>query len=294
MSPPGGLVRLDDTSLFVEQRGSGPAVIVLHGGPGLDHHVFGDYLDPLAESFRLILVDQRAHGLSERPPERTWTFPRMAQDVIMLARALRIDRYAVLGHSFGGSVALQNAVDYPGMAAAAILSNCVPSGRWRVAIQRNLELFGPAELRERLVRSWARESGVSTQEECAELLAHQLPFFFADPSDPRIQEYRSRIGDIVYSPEMFRAASAEGVLKIELEDRLAEVAGPTLVLTGRYDRARAPEASEAMARAIGGSELHVFEGSGHMPFVEERDGYISVVRGFLERTLLEEPRSLSR
>ena len=294
MSPPGGLVRLDDTSLFVEERGSGPAVIVLHGGPGLDHHVFRDYLDPLAESFRLILVDQRAQGLSERPPERTWTFPRMAQDVIMLARALRIDRYAVLGHSFGGSVALQNAVDYPGMAAATILSNCVPSGRWKVAIQRNLETFGPAELRERLVRSWARESGVSTQEECAEGLADQLPFYFADPSDTRIEEYRSRIGDIVFSPEMFRAASAGGVLKIELEDRLAEVAGPTLVLTGRYDRACAPEASEAMAEAIGGSELHVFERSGHMPFVEERDGYISVVRRFLGRTLLQEPRSLSR
>jgi Predicted hydrolases or acyltransferases (alpha/beta hydrolase superfamily) len=218
----------------------------------------------------------------------------MAQDVIMLARALRLERYAVLGHSFGASVALQNAVDYPGMAAAAILSNRVPSGRWRVAVERNLELFGPAELREKLVRSWARESSVSTQEECAELLSDQLPFYFADPIDPRIDDYRSRIGDTVYSPEMFRASSAGVGLKVELEDRLGEVAAPTLVLSGRYDRACAPEASDAMARAIGGSELHVFERSGHMPFVEEQAGYLEVVRGFLERKLQPGSRSVSR
>jgi pimeloyl-ACP methyl ester carboxylesterase len=58
----GELVRLDDTSLFVEERGAGPAVIVLHGGPGLDHHEFADYLDPLADGFRLLLVDQRSQG----------------------------------------------------------------------------------------------------------------------------------------------------------------------------------------------------------------------------------------
>ncbi len=88
MSADGELVRIDDTSLFVVERGSGHPVIVLHGGPGLDHHEFADYLDPLTDEFRLLLVDQRANGRSERPPESTWTLERMAQDVIMLARAM--------------------------------------------------------------------------------------------------------------------------------------------------------------------------------------------------------------
>ncbi len=88
MSADGELVRIDDTSLFVVERGSGYPVIVLHGGPGLDHHEFADYLDPLTDEFRLLLVDQRANGRSERPPESTWTLERMAQDVIMLARAM--------------------------------------------------------------------------------------------------------------------------------------------------------------------------------------------------------------
>src|SRR5712691_5109299 len=88
----GRLVRLDDTSLFVEERGEGLPTIVLHGGPGLDHHEFADYLDPLADTFRLVLVDQRSQGKSEPAPPATWTLERMAQDVLMLARAMGLDR----------------------------------------------------------------------------------------------------------------------------------------------------------------------------------------------------------
>ena len=162
MSADGELVRIDDTSLFVVERGSGYPVIVLHGGPGLDHHEFADYLDPLTDEFRLLLVDQRANGRSERPPESTWTLERMAQDVIMLARAMRLDRYAVLGHSYGAFVALQNAVDYPGMAAQTIVSGGIPSMKFLAAVEANLNAFEPVALREQVIASWAREPDVTT------------------------------------------------------------------------------------------------------------------------------------
>ena len=279
----GQLVRLDDTSVFVEERGDGLPVIVLHGGPGLDHHEFADYLDPLADSFRLVLVDQRAQGRSEPAPPDTWTLERMAQDVIMLARAMGLDRYAVLGHSFGAFVALQNAVDYPGMAAATIMSSGIPSTRWLVAVERNLQVFEPAEIRQQVVDSWARETTVQTQEDLAQLTADQLPFDFADPLDPRIADYVERTKDTVYAPDVLRAFSGEDYGGIELEDRLGEVASPTLVLAGRHDRVCAPEASEAIATAVRGAELHVFEESGHMTFVEQQDEYVAVVRDFLDR-----------
>ena len=148
MSCAGELVRIDDTSLWVVQRGPDGAhpIIVLHGGPGLDHHMFGDYLDPLAGDLRLLLVDQRSQGRSERSPESTWTLERMAQDVIMLARALRLERYTVLGHSYGAFVALQNAVDYPGMSSRTIVSSGLASARLD-AVERNLAVFEPEELR---------------------------------------------------------------------------------------------------------------------------------------------------
>jgi proline iminopeptidase len=285
VDPDGELVRIDDTSLFVVERGTGYPVIVLHGGPGLDHHEFADYLDPLTDEFRLLLVDLRANGRSERPPESTWTLERMAQDVIMLARALRLDRYAVLGHSYGAFVALQSAVDYPGMAAQTIVSGGVPSMKFLESVEENLNAFEPIELREQVIASWAREPSVSTPEEFAELMADQFPFHFADPRDPRIAEYLERTKDTVYSPDVLRVFSANGYGGIEVQDRLSEISSPVLVMTGRHDRTCTVEAAVAIAAGIPNAELRIFEQSGHMTFVEEPELYNAVVRSFLTRAI---------
>jgi proline iminopeptidase len=60
------LIPIGDTRLYVEERGAGYPLLVLHGGPGLDHNMFGDYLDPLADGYRLLFVDQRSQGRSIR------------------------------------------------------------------------------------------------------------------------------------------------------------------------------------------------------------------------------------
>src|SRR5215813_14495587 len=84
----GKYVQIEDTRLFVVERGNGYPIIILHGGPGLDHREFGDYLDPLTDHYRLILVDQRAQGRSDNCPEATWSLGQMAKDVVALAKAM--------------------------------------------------------------------------------------------------------------------------------------------------------------------------------------------------------------
>jgi len=98
----GRLVEVADTKLYVEERGEPSAfpLLVFHGGPGLDHTWFADYLDPLTEggSYRLVLADERACGRSDRTaPRETWTLERMAQDVSDLAASLGVrDGYATV------------------------------------------------------------------------------------------------------------------------------------------------------------------------------------------------------
>jgi proline iminopeptidase len=287
MSGPGASVRIDDCSLWVAERGpeDGFPLIVLHGGPGLDHHEFADYLDPVCDDgVRLLLVDQRAQGRSEPTPPSTWTLERMAQDVIMLALALKLRRYAVLGHSYGAFVALQNAVDYPGQAVVTVVSGGVASVRDLEGVADALESFEPAELREQVASSWERESSVTTSEEVARLLHDQLPFHFRDPNDPRIADYERRSAGAVYAPEVLRHFATAEYGGIDLEDRLPEVTQPVLVLAGRYDRVCPAEASERMARLLPRAELQVFEESAHMTFVEEPERYLNVVRAFIARS----------
>jgi proline iminopeptidase len=285
-------VPVQGTKLYVVERGQGYPLIVLHSGPGLDHCMFGDYLDLLADCYRLLFVDQRGQGLSTPSPAVTWTLSQMAQDVSDLAEALDLDRYAVLGHSFGAEVALQHAVDHPGAASQTIVSCGIPSARYLGHLEESLRRFDP-ELREQLVISWARERVARNADDVAALLHDQLPFHFADPHDPRIAEYEARAAGAFYSAEILRhfAAQEDGDQDdrdhpdrvFGIEERLDVVSQPVLVLAGRHDRMCPVAAAEAVAASVQRGELVVFEHSAHMPFVEENAAYVAAVRAFLER-----------
>ncbi len=285
--PPGGqLVDVGGTRLYVEGRGPANAlpVVVLHGGPGLDHHAFADYLDPLAGSYRLLLVDQRAQGRSDRDCDpATWTLETMADDVSRLTAIIGLTHYAVLGHSYGAFVALQHACDAPGAAAASILSGGIPSMRFLDDLDDRLAAFEPVALREQIRASWERESSVTTPAELAAVMHDQMPWHFADPYDPRIADYESRSAGTRYAPEVLRAMSADGYGGIDLEHRLGDVTQPVLALGGRHDRTCLPEASEAIAAGVRHGRCVIFEESGHMTFVEEQRHYVEVVRGFLDQ-----------
>ena len=147
---------------------------------------------------------------------------------------------------------------------------------------------GPGAGRGQVQESWAGESEVRTQEQFAQLMHDQMPWHFGDPRDPRIAEYEERSLGTVYSPEILQIFAKSGYGGIELEDRLAEIGHPVLVLAGRHDRTCPPEAAEVMAAGIPGAELEIFEHSGHMTFVEETERYLEVVRDFLDRHSAEE------
>src|SRR5919206_4839129 len=175
------LVDVGDTRLHVEERGAGDlALIALHGGPGLDHTMFGHWLDPEDGEYRLLLVDERAQGRSEPAPPETWTLAQHARDVDALATALELERYAVLGHSFGAFIALQHAVEFPGRPAGTIVSSGVPSERFLAHIDEQLAAFEPVELREQVQASWARERDARTPQDVASIMHDQWPFHFAD------------------------------------------------------------------------------------------------------------------
>jgi proline iminopeptidase len=286
----GRLVEVADTKLYVEERGQPSAfpLLVFHGGPGLDHTEFGDYLDPLTDggSYRLVLVDERACGRSDRTaPRETWTLARMAQDVSDLAASLRVrDGYATLGHSYGAFVALQHAVDHPGEPRCTVVSAGIAAARWLEGVDRQLAVFEPVELREQVTSSWAREAEVRTEDEVAGLMDDQLPFHFREPRGAALAEYLRRTAGLArYAPDVIRHFAVQDYGGIDLEDRLGLLTHPVLVLAGRADRTCPAGASEDMARRLPDAELVVFENSAHMMFAEEQDRYLATVRRFLDR-----------
>lgn len=283
------MLAVRDTRLFARIVGPAehPPLICLHGGPGLDHTEFADYLDPLSDTVRLVLIDQRAQGRSDRhAPQETWTLQQMAADVSGVAEALGAEKYAVFGHSYGAFVALQHAVTHAD--AAATIACCgVGSSRWLADIPAKLETFEPPHLREQVRRSWADEVNVHTEADFARLMHEQMPWHFGDPLDLRIADFNARVGAMNprYAPDVLRQFSAAEYGGIEVEDDLGGISRPLLVLGGRHDRTCPPEAGEWVASRTPDAELHLFGKSGHMPFVEQPQEFLAVTRAFLKRTL---------
>src|SRR5947208_16746423 len=101
----------DGYGMNVEELGGGFPVIVLHGGPGLDHSMFRPYLDPLGDDFRLLYVDERGQGKSDRVDPATLSLDVFARDVDLLAEALVLERFVLLCQSFGAIITTKHAIE---------------------------------------------------------------------------------------------------------------------------------------------------------------------------------------
>lgn len=278
MSAEERLVELEDGGVLnVVELGNGYPVIVLHGGPGLDHHMFRPWLDPLAEQgLRLVLVDMRGQGGSPRVDPETLSVSVFAQDVDRLARAMGFDEFALMGHSFGGIVALGHALERGSATHYVISSGAASSEALMAAVEREIERFEPASMRDQIRKSWDDEATVETVAQARELMAAQLPFHFWEMGDA-YRTFTER-DDTVYSPEVLRYFAASGYGDFEWVDHLRWISKPMLIITGRFERTCSVAQAEEIHREVAGSRLVVIEKAAHMTFVEQPKPYQAAVR----------------
>ena len=253
----------------------GLPVIVLHGGPGLDHTHLRPWLDPLGEEFRVLYVDERCQGRSQRVDPATLNLEVFALDVDLLAEALELDRFALLGHSFGAIITTWHAVNL-GTAAGYVISGGGDSSAALMAdVNASLEAMG--EDGKPIAESWEWEQTVETPEECAELMRIQTPFHFHGPPPPDFAE------ETVYVPEVLRHFASAGYGDFDYTPDLGRVDKPTLVLVGAHDRVTTPRAARVLHEGIRSSEYAELPGAGHMSMVEAQEAYLGHVRQFLRR-----------
>jgi proline iminopeptidase len=264
----------DGYSLFLEDLGGdGIPLVVLHGGPGLDHTHLRPWLDPLNDVARVIYIDERGQGRSERVDPATLSLEVFAKDVDLLAEALGLERFALLGHSFGAIITTWHAVNF-GTAAGYVISGGGDSSTALMAdVEAALDAMG--EEGKAIADSWEWEKTVETPEDCAELMRIQTPFHFHGPPPDGFGE------DTVYVADVLRHFANVGYGDFDYTPGLGSVSKPTLVLVGAEDRTTTPRAASVLHSGIPGSELVELEGAGHMSMIEAQDAYLAAVKPFL-------------
>ena len=269
-------VGIDGVAIHYEIDGASgaPPVLVLHGGLGLDHGLYRRTLAPLAERFRLVSFDQRANGRSVPADVASITMERLADDAVALADELGLDRFAVLGHSYGGFVAQELALRHPTRVTKLVLVDTTP-GQLGTDEVEDEHGAGPATPPE--VIEMVSGPPPSTDDEMAAAMADLLPAYFHQPDALDLEDLAGgtvfRVGAMVRGFEVLATWSTV--------DRLAGVDVPTLVLAGRHDVFTSWPQARRIASHIPGAEVVIFEESGHFPWIEEPARFFATVTDFL-------------
>jgi proline iminopeptidase len=273
---------VNGTELFHLEAGKGLPCLVMHGGLGVDHSQFREGLDPLGDLLRLVYYDHRGNGRSGRPPIETLTLAQLAADADALRAHLGLEKVAVLGHSYGGCVALQYALRYPRRLSHLLLVGTTAA--WDYADEIITELQRRAASAEVVTALLEVATNDAEFARGQKLATATLGFHTCDP-----ERAERLFSSTVWSPAAC-ARSRELMADCNVVSRLGEIEVPTLILAGRHDFFCPPSQSVRMHRGIRGSEMVVFERSGHYPFVEEAEAFRDAVRDWLVREVIPAPR----
>jgi proline iminopeptidase len=269
-----------DVSLFVEVVGRGYPLVLMHGGPGADHWTMAPFRR-CADRFTLVFYDHRCNGRSQGAPVSSMTWENLTADAEALRQKLGFDKWAVLGHSFGGHVALEYALRYPDSLSHLVLLDTGGDSRWS---QQNaadlLAKRGYSPEKVELVRRWF--NGEFAPKEWFRILMRIGGAYYHQSSILLLAREMIRGGwRVKMRPEALIFAGRHLVRGWTVMDRLGEITVPTLVMAGRDDFVFPPECQLELAAGIPDGRLRIIERAGHSPHVEQPAEVMQAVRDFI-------------
>ena len=256
-------VSLNGVALEFSDRGIGPAVILLHGFP-LDRRIWSDQIEPLAKVCRVIALDLRGHGRSGTT-QGPYPMDLFADDVLMLMTAMKVPKFAVVGHSMGGYIAFALHRKAPERLSGIAL----------VASRAKADSEEARRIRE--------ESAQRVEKEGMRSMAETMPDRLLNLEAPR--SVMELVRDVITTANPMGVAGAlRGMaMRPDASAQLSTIRVPTLIAAGRGDRIVPVAESEAMAAAIPGSRTAWFDKSGHMPMVEEPAAFTDALVAWASR-----------
>ena len=262
----------------------GPVVIGLHGGPGATH----DYLLPLGDlaqhGFRVFLYDALGCGRSEPTEDRSlFTLEGDVRRLEKLREALGIERFHVIGSSYGGLLALAYALAHQDRLLSVVTTGGLANVPLATREMDRLKHELPAPVLQTLLQHEAKGEFQHPEYLKAVEIFYHRHVCRLEPWPEPVRYSLEHISVPVYhtmnGPNEFTIVG--NIKDIDLTPRLGEIKVPLLVTTGRYDEVT-PRVGQAIVDEVPGSRLWVLPESSHLGFWEERTTYLDGVRRFLQ------------
>jgi len=290
-----GFIDAHGVLIYYELLGRGTPLVILHGGPGASHDYFLPYLLPLARQHRLVFIDERGSGKSEKLEDPSgYTVENMAEDVEAVRQGLKLGKIGLLGHSCGGVLAQAYALKYQRNLTHLVLCSTFHSTREMNQVFRRMMAEMDPELRNRIES--LEKAGLYGRGKVFERNRYSndymvaawgegyFPYLYQRRPDPNYDPVANGIMSWDLYREMWGSSGEfiiNGNLKsVEYGDRLNSITVPTLITAGDHDEC-APSLSREMHEKISGSKLVILPQSGHMTFVDQPGLFLKAVGEFL-------------
>ncbi len=290
-----GFVDANGALIYYQIVGHGAPLMIVHGGPGASHDYFLPYLMPLARTNKLVFIDERGSGRSEKLEDASkYTVENMADDVEAVRQALNLGKISLMGHSYGGVLAQAYAFKYQKNLTHLILGSTFHSTSAMNAVLANEKQQMPADKRERLEalekaglfgkgKVWERGRYPTEYAELAWGDGY-FPFLYQKHPDPNYDPQSNNNNSWDLYREMW-GSHGEFVIdgnlsSVEYADRLPGIHVPTLVICGDHDESD-PSLSRTMHEKIAGSKLVIIPQAGHLVFVDQPNMYLKAIDDFV-------------
>lgn len=281
---------VNGADLYYEVHGSesDPAILSLHGGPGIGDHQKGKAaFEPLTDDYRLVVYDHRGCGQSSLT--RPYSNEQYARDADALRDHLDLGEVVVIGGSYGGFVAQEYAVRFQKHLAGMVLRDTAATPEYELAARENArETFPEMKARDLDVPdiSWEEfeavmDGHVASDEQFRRVFHGMLPLYAPSLDEFDAEAARESIAETTFHHETHNVMFTEAYPDMDYTDDLPDVDVPVLVTVGRNDWITPPAASVEVADCLPDSRLVVFESSGHSPNLDQQDQYLARVREFL-------------
>jgi len=276
-----GLLSLPDGRIFYEAVGSGEPIVVIHGGPGLDHNYLRPGLDVLASGNRLVYYDQRGTGRSDAELDSVGiNLDAFVDDIDQLRQALEYDRITILAHSFGGLIGMQYALRHPDRTRALILMNTVEPGRMWQSQARVRQLASRTEADSVELAELVASEGFAERAAPVMSQIYRVSFRSTLRNPSRIDELNLELsGRTARNGQDVARLLGTSMGEVDWWDDMPAIQVPTLIVHGRHD-ATPTAVAQALGDSIAGAQVTILN-TGHFAYVEDPTGLLEAVSAFL-------------
>jgi proline iminopeptidase len=276
----GMVMAADSTAIYYRTFGTGKPLLIINGGPGMNSDGFQGLATTLSSDFRTIIFDQRGTGKSvlKNVDSTTITMALMISDMESLRKQLGLEKWSVLGHSFGGMVASAYASVHPEVIDRIVLSS---SG----GIDLDLLDYFRASLNSKLttaqreaIEYWAArmdgEEGHYARLQRAKILAHAyvLDTLYYPVIAERLTQINPDVNQLMW--DNLRRSN------FDCREQLQDVTIPVLIIQGKQDLVR-PQTAEDAGKAFRNSRIVYMDHCIHYGWLDNPEVYFNEVINFL-------------